>query len=36
MIGIRGTPALVLDDGTVIPGYIPAARLAEGLNKATK
>jgi thiol:disulfide interchange protein DsbC len=36
MIGIRGTPALVLDDGTVIPGYIPAARLAEGLNKSKK
>lgn len=33
MIGIRGTPALVLEDGTVIPGYIPAARLVEELNK---
>ena len=36
MIGIRGTPAIVLDDGTVVPGYIPAARLGEALNKATK
>lgn len=34
MIGIRGTPALVLEDGTVVPGYIPAARLGEALNKA--
>jgi len=34
MIGIRGTPALVLEDGTVVPGYIPAKRLSEALNKA--
>jgi len=34
MIGIRGTPAIVLEDGTVVPGYIPAARLSEGLNQA--
>lgn len=34
MIGIRGTPALVLEDGTVVPGYIPAKRLGEALNKA--
>lgn len=33
MIGVRGTPALVLEDGTVVPGYIPAARLSEALNK---
>ena len=33
MIGIRGTPAIVLEDGTVVPGYIPAARLGEALNK---
>ena len=36
MIGIRGTPAIVLEDGTVVPGYIPAARLSEALNKAKK
>lgn len=34
MIGIRGTPAIVLEDGTVVPGYIPAARLSEALNQA--
>lgn len=34
MIGVRGTPALVLDDGTLVPGYIPAARLSEALNQA--
>ena len=33
-IGIRGTPALVLEDGSIVPGYIPPARLAEGLDGA--
>ena len=32
-IGIRGTPAIVLSDGTVVPGYIPAKRLSDGLNQ---
>jgi thiol:disulfide interchange protein DsbC len=27
-IGISGTPALVLQDGTVIPGYLEPAQLA--------
>jgi len=27
-IGVTGTPTLVLDDGRVIPGYVPAAELA--------
>ena len=36
LIGIRGTPAIVLEDGSVVPGYIPASRLSEALNKATK
>ena len=36
MIGIRGTPAIILEDGSVIPGYIPAARLSDALNKAVK
>jgi thiol:disulfide interchange protein DsbC len=26
-LGIRGTPAIVLDDGRIIPGYSPARRL---------
>jgi len=29
LIGVNGTPAIVLEDGTVIPGYRPAAELAE-------
>lgn len=33
-IGVEGTPALVLEDGTLIPGYQPAADLARllGIN----
>lgn len=33
-IGVTGTPALVLEDGTLLPGYLPAERLAPmlGLN----
>lgn len=27
-VGVTGTPALVLEDGTILPGYIPAAQLA--------
>ncbi|RRJ85230.1 DsbC family protein [Aestuariirhabdus litorea] len=31
-MGIRGTPALFLDDGTMIPGYKPAEALAQDLG----
>lgn len=33
-VGVEGTPALVLEDGTLIPGYQPAADLARllGIN----
>jgi thiol:disulfide interchange protein DsbC len=27
-VGVTGTPALVLEDGTILPGYIPAETLA--------
>lgn len=27
-LGLRGTPAIVLDNGTIIPGYVPAEQLA--------
>jgi len=30
--GVTGTPTMILDDGTVIPGYVPAARLTEQLG----
>lgn len=29
LIGVQGTPAIVLADGQIIPGYQPAAQLAE-------
>lgn len=28
-MGITGTPALILDDGSLLPGYMPAARLQQ-------
>ena len=31
--GIRGTPALVLDSGEIIPGYVPPARLRAALDQ---
>ncbi|WLQ11532.1 DsbC family protein [Hahella aquimaris] len=31
-IGISGTPAIVLHDGRLIPGYVPADSLAKGLG----
>lgn len=31
-IGVTGTPAIVLEDGNMVRGYVPAKRLAEGLG----
>lgn len=33
-MGISGTPAIVLEDGTLLPGYMPAGRLAEAADTA--
>lgn len=33
-VGIQGTPAIVLDNGKMIPGYIPASRLLPALGLA--
>ena len=30
LVGVRGTPTIVLDNGDVVPGYLPAARLQDG------
>lgn len=30
-VGVTGTPALVFDDGSIVPGYVPAASLAQYL-----
>jgi thiol:disulfide interchange protein DsbC len=32
-IGVRGTPTIVLEDGRLIPGYVPAGRLLQIINK---
>ena len=31
-LGVTGTPALITDDGTLLPGYMPAARLQQVLK----
>ncbi|MCW9047724.1 MAG: DsbC family protein [Gammaproteobacteria bacterium] len=31
-IGIRGTPAIMLESGTILPGYVPSAKLLQQLN----
>ncbi len=31
-IGVTGTPALVFEDGTLLPGYLPAKQLAKRMN----
>lgn len=36
MLGIRGTPTIVLDNGKVLPGYVPAEQLAELLEPAAQ
>jgi len=34
LIGITGTPAIVLDSGRLIPGFVPPARLSSILNQS--
>ncbi|WP_148861923.1 DsbC family protein [Marinobacter fonticola] len=31
-VGVTGTPAIILEDGNMIRGYVPADRLAQGLG----
>mgnify|MGYP001818985399 FL=1 len=33
MVGVTGTPTLILDDGRVLPGYVPADKLIPIINK---
>ena len=30
-VGLRGTPAIVLEDGTLFSGYMPPKQLAEAI-----
>lgn len=32
-LGVRGTPAIVLEDGQLLPGYVPAAKLVAQLRQ---
>lgn len=32
-LGVQGTPAMYLEDGTSLPGYVPAKRLANVISK---
>ena len=32
-IGVRGTPAIILEDGTMLPGYVPIAKLIGEIRK---
>jgi len=32
-VGVTGTPALVFEDGTLLPGYVPAAQLKKMLDE---
>jgi thiol:disulfide interchange protein DsbC len=31
-VGVRGTPAIVLENGRMIPGFVPAETLAKSLG----
>ncbi len=31
-IGIQGTPAIIAEDGTMLPGYMPPQKLVERLD----
>jgi len=33
LIGVQGTPAIIMEDGALLPGYVPAAKLAAALDK---
>jgi thiol:disulfide interchange protein DsbC len=34
--GVRGTPALVMQDGEVLPGYVPPKRLRAWLEQQSQ
>jgi thiol:disulfide interchange protein DsbC len=35
-VGVRGTPAIVLENGEMLPGYLPPAQLAAHLKSSSK
>ena len=36
LVGVTGTPTLVMEDGSVLPGYLPPQRLLEALDEDAK
>ncbi len=32
LVGVTGTPSIVLEDGQIVPGYVPAKRLVQALE----
>jgi thiol:disulfide interchange protein DsbC len=32
-VGVSGTPALILEDGTMIPGLVPPQQLKQRINR---
>jgi thiol:disulfide interchange protein DsbC len=32
-LGVRGTPSIILENGQMVPGYVPAAQLAQMLDE---
>lgn len=34
LVGVRGTPTIIMDTGDVVPGYMPASKLLDALHKA--
>ena len=35
-IGISGTPAIIVESGQILPGYVPADKLIKLLSSVTK
>ncbi|MGB5398361.1 MAG: DsbC family protein [Gammaproteobacteria bacterium] len=33
-MGVNGTPAIILEDGEMLPGYVPVKKLVDALNKS--
>ena len=31
-MGVRGTPAIIMEDGSLLPGYLPAKKLVKQLD----
>jgi thiol:disulfide interchange protein DsbC len=31
-LNLQGTPAIILDDGEMVPGYVPPEKLAQALE----